>query len=74
MTELTIELSDVRYQKLLELSRNERAPIDELIQQAIDSLLVSVGKEISVHQAAKLSEPAFAQVWDNPEDAVYDEL
>ncbi len=24
--------------------------------------------------AAKLSEEAFAEVWDNPEDAVYDEL
>ena len=24
--------------------------------------------------AAKLSEEAFAEVWDNPEDAVYDKL
>ena len=26
------------------------------------------------HASARLSEEAFAEVWDNPEDAVYDEL
>ncbi|MGD1862840.1 MAG: hypothetical protein ACFB0E_23075 [Leptolyngbyaceae cyanobacterium] len=27
-----------------------------------------------VTSAAKVSEPAFAAVWDNPEDAAYDDL
>ncbi len=30
--------------------------------------------EVSARDAAYLSEPVFMQVWDNPEDAVYDEL
>ena len=30
--------------------------------------------EVSTREAAHLSESAFMQVWDNPEDAVYDEL
>ena len=30
--------------------------------------------EVSTHDATNLSEPAFMQVWNNPEDAVYDEL
>ena len=30
--------------------------------------------EVLVREATNLSESAFMQVWDNPEDAVYDEL
>ena len=30
--------------------------------------------EVSVRDATNLSESAFMQVWDNSEDAVYDEL
>ena len=30
--------------------------------------------EVSVRDVTNLSESAFMQVWDNPEDAVYDEL
>ena len=30
--------------------------------------------EVSVRDATHLSESVFMQVWDNPEDAVYDEL
>ena len=30
--------------------------------------------EVSTRDATNLSESAFMQVWDNPEDAVYDEL
>lgn len=29
---------------------------------------------LSVKAAAKLSEPAFAEVWNNPDDAEYDTL
>ena len=74
MNELTIELGDMRYQKLLELSHSEQTSVNELIQRAIDALLGDVGKKSTARQAAKLSEPAFTRVWDNPEDAVYDEL
>ena len=30
--------------------------------------------EVSAREATHLSESVFMQVWDNPEDAVYDEL
>ena len=30
--------------------------------------------EVSVRDATHLSESVFMQVWDNPEDAAYDEL
>ena len=30
--------------------------------------------KVSVRDATHLSESVFMQVWDNPEDAVYDEL
>lgn len=30
--------------------------------------------EVSARDAINLSESVFIQVWDNPEDAVYDEL
>lgn len=30
--------------------------------------------ELSARDATNLSESAFMQIWDNPEDAVYDEL
>ena len=30
--------------------------------------------EVSARDATHLSESVFMQVWDNPEDAVYDEL
>ena len=30
--------------------------------------------EVSTRDVTHLSESAFMQVWDNPEDAVYDEL
>ena len=30
--------------------------------------------EVSARNVTNLSESAFMQVWDNPEDAVYDEL
>ncbi|ASC70943.1 hypothetical protein XM38_018920 [Halomicronema hongdechloris C2206] len=39
-------------------------PLDQSTYQ--DSSLVTA--------AAKVSEPAFAAVWDNPEDAAYDDL
>ena len=30
--------------------------------------------EVLIREVTKLSESVFMQVWDNPEDAVYDEL
>jgi hypothetical protein len=40
--------------------------IDFLHQRETDRRLVDA--------AAKLSEPSFQEVWDNPDDAVYDDL
>ena len=30
--------------------------------------------EVLIREVTNLSEPAFMQVWDNPEDAIYDDL
>lgn len=40
--------------------------IDFLLERTQDRQLVMV--------ATKLSEPTFAKVWDNPDDAEYDQL
>ena len=40
--------------------------VDFLRQRVLDQQLTQA--------ATKLSEPAFQQVWDNPDDAAYDQL
>lgn len=44
--------------------------IDSVVQRAGSD---SVGDELTL-RASAASEPSFAAVWDNPEDAVYDAL
>jgi hypothetical protein len=51
------------------------------VEDFVDFLLTKLASQLAVSEdsqlrqaAAKLSEPAFAAVWDNAEDAVYDEL
>lgn len=50
----------------------------KLPQQEQDTLaewlLLRLQEEHLTQAAAKLSEPAFHQVWDNPDDADYDRL
>jgi hypothetical protein len=45
-----------------------------VVEDFIDFLLTRSEDHLLVYTATKLSEKAFAKIWDNPEDAEYDEL
>ena len=45
-----------------------------VLKDFIDFLLTRTEENLLVYTATKLSEAAFAKIWDNPEDAEYDEL
>jgi hypothetical protein len=45
-----------------------------VLEDFIDFLLTRSEDRLLVYAASKLSEAAFAKIWDNPEDAEYDEL
>ena len=59
--------------KLMEKIRS--LPPDKImvLEDFLDFLLTR-SEENLVYTATKLSEAAFAKIWDNPEDAEYDEL
>ena len=44
------------------------------VEQFIDSLIQENTEQQLIHTYTKLSEPAFAKIWDNNEDADYDNL
>ncbi|WP_223300804.1 toxin-antitoxin system, antitoxin component, Xre family protein [Oscillatoria nigro-viridis] len=44
-----------------------------VLEDFIDFLLTRSEDRLLVSAATKLSEAAFAKIWDNPEDAEYDE-
>lgn len=44
------------------------------IEHFIDSLSQQDTDRTLTHNATSLAEPAFARVWDNPDDADYDDL
>ena len=44
------------------------------IEDFVDFLHQREADQRLVDAAAKLSEPSFQEVWDNPDDAVYDDL
>jgi hypothetical protein len=44
------------------------------IESFVDFLLTKETEQQMIYGAAKLSEPSFAAVWDNADDAAYDEL
>ena len=60
--------------KLMEKIRS--LPPDQItvLEDFIDFLLTRSEARLLVYTATKLSEAAFAKIWDNPEDAEYDEL
>lgn len=60
--------------KLMEKIRS--LPPDKImvLEDFIDFLLTQSEDNLLVYNATKLSEAAFAKIWDNPEDAEYDEL
>jgi hypothetical protein len=56
-----------------QLSQQDRIALVNELQAQIDAEAISEDQSLR-QAAAKLSEPSFAAVWDNEEDAVYDDL
>jgi len=70
----TMETISHREQRLIEKIR--ALPPDKVleVEDFIDFIKQrNLDREL-IHAAARLSEKAFEQVWDNPEDAAYDLL
>jgi hypothetical protein len=59
-----------------ELIEKIKALPPEKIAEVVDfvDFLTSRDDRLLVRSATKISEPAFAAVWDNPDDAEYDRL
>ncbi len=60
--------------KLMEKIRSLPPDKMTVLEDFIDFLLTRSEARVIVYTATKLSEAAFAKIWDNPEDAEYDEL
>ncbi len=60
--------------KLMEKIRSLPPDKITVLEDFIDFLLTRSEDNLLVYNATKLSEAAFAKIWDNPEDAEYDEL
>ena len=60
--------------KLMEKIRSLPPYKITVLEDFIDFLLTRSEAHLLVDSATKLSEAAFAKIWDNPEDAEYDEL
>ncbi len=60
--------------RLLEKVKHLSPQQIEQVEQFIDALNAENSDQSLILAATKLSESAFHDVWDNPEDAIYDEL
>ena len=60
--------------KLMEKIRSLPPDKITVLEDFLDFLLTRSENRFLVYAASKLSETAFATIWDNPEDAEYDEL
>jgi len=60
--------------KLMEKIRSLPPDKITVLEDFIDFLLTRSEDRLLVYTATQLSEAAFAKIWDNPEDAEYDEL
>lgn len=71
---MTVEIRavavDVLIEKIRSLSPEKAAEVEDFV----DFLRLREQDNRLTRAATKLSEDAFADVWDNSEDAVYDEL
>ena len=68
-------MTRVHEQALLEKLRHLAPEQVVEVEQFVDSLAQRQGEELRLtHAASRLGEPAFARVWDNPDDADYDRL
>jgi len=56
--------------KIRELPPDKVAEVEDFV----DFLRQRTSDKLLTHAVTKLSEPAFEQVWDNPDDADYDSL
>lgn len=61
---------DTLLKKIQGLSPEKAAEVEDFV----DFLRLREDESRLTQAAMKLSEEAFAEVWDNPEDAVYDEF
>jgi hypothetical protein len=57
----------------MEVKQLSREQIEQ-VEQFVDALNTENHDQSLSLAATKLSESAFHDVWDNPEDAIYDEL
>lgn len=69
MTDATLETLEL-VEKIQSLPLLKRSQVEEYV----DFLLARLADRSIVTAAATLSEPSFAAVWDNEDDAVYDTL
>ena len=69
MTDATLETLEL-VEKIQSLPLIKRSQVEEYV----DFLLARLTDRSIVTATAKLSEPSFAAVWENEEDAVYDTL
>jgi hypothetical protein len=63
--------------KIQSLPADQQSQVEDFVDFLINKLTSQgvLSEEVALRQAAtRLSEPAFAAVWDNEEDAVYDAL
>ncbi|MEG4273627.1 MULTISPECIES: toxin-antitoxin system, antitoxin component, Xre family protein [unclassified Microcoleus] len=60
--------------KLMEKIRSLPPDKITVLEDFIDFLLTRSEDRLLIYTATQLSEAAFAKIWDNPEDAEYDEL
>ena len=60
--------------KLMEKIRSLPPDKITVLEDFLDFLLTRSEYNLLVYTATKLSEAAFAKIWDNPEDAEYEEL
>ena len=58
------------------IEKNRSLPPDKftILEDFLDVLLTRSEDTLLTYSATQLSEAAFAKIWDNPEDAEYDEL
>ena len=60
--------------KLIEKIRSLPPDKITVLEDFLDFLLTRSEDSLLTYSATKLSEAAFAKIWDNPEDSEYDEL
>jgi hypothetical protein len=71
---MTSGIRVVAVETLIEKIRGLSAEKAAEVEDFVDFLRLREEESRLTQAAGRLSEEAFAEVWDNPEDAVYDEL